>query len=274
MHSTMPIYNHNNPDEETSVAALQSGRCDDSGQRFRESNAQRLRFPDDCDACDHISANREEKNSYMPSWPETEGAPQYLSSDTESTGSSAINDQPAFVNSSVDTEDDDAARSSDDRAPSPRSPEAVSDQPTRDSLPLYAATGSRSRAGSSGPMCRICHEGDQKDQLESPCSCSGTIGFMHASCLEHWLTERNVNFCEVCGDRFQMVTQPLTMLRFFRWVSHNKGRLSRECLCDLFGILAVEILLFVCVFYVLARLVLKLDCVAWGVVFLYVINIS
>lgn len=258
------------------MVTLQSGRCDDSGLCFCEGNAQKLRLPDDCDACDQ----REEKSSRMSSslpfssrGPETRGARHSLSSDTDSSGSSAIDDEPAFVNSSVDSEDDVAARSNGDRAPSPRIPEEVSDEPTRDSLPLDAATGYRSRAGSSGPMCRICHESDQKDKLESPCSCSGTIGFVHASCLEHWLTERNVNFCELCGHRFQVVTQPLTALRFFRWVSQSKGWLSRECLCDLFG-LSIVILFAVCVFYVLARWVLKSDRVAWCVVFLYLINIT
>ncbi|KAH7986133.1 hypothetical protein HPB52_025193 [Rhipicephalus sanguineus] len=37
---------------------------------------------------------------------------------------------------------------------------------------------------SSGPMCRICHEGDQTESLMSLCRCSGTMGLLHVSCLE------------------------------------------------------------------------------------------
>lgn len=264
---------HNNPGEESSMLSMHSGICDDSNVRFLEINAHRLAFPDHCHTREHVSAKREEKKSHLPFCPETECVHNNLSRDKDSSEFSAINERPFFVNSSVKAKDDGATWSGDDPLPLRRRPEAVSDEPTCDNLPLYDATGSCSRAGSSEPICRICQEGDQKYQLDSPCSCSSTIGLMHAPCLEHWLTECNDNFCEVCGDRFQMVSQPFTALRFC-WVSQNKGQLLRELLCDLLGILAVEILIFVCVFYVLVRMVLTSDDVAWCIVFLYVIKIA
>ena len=32
-------------------------------------------------------------------------------------------------------------------------------------------------------MCRICHEGDEEEELVSPCDCPGTMGMLHISCL-------------------------------------------------------------------------------------------
>ncbi|KAL1426690.1 hypothetical protein MTO96_018159 [Rhipicephalus appendiculatus] len=75
----------------------------------------------------------------------------------------------------------------------------MEDEPSWDSVSLDMANGYNNGAGSSGRMCRICREGDQKAELVSPCSCSGTMGFVHKSCLERWLNQRNVDSCELCG---------------------------------------------------------------------------
>ncbi|KAH8033319.1 hypothetical protein HPB51_009518 [Rhipicephalus microplus] len=73
-------------------------------------------------------------------------------------------------------------------------------------VPVDMANGYHNGAGSSGTTCRICQEGDQKAQLVSPCSCSGTIGFVHVSCLERWLNERDVDYCELCGTSYKVCT--------------------------------------------------------------------
>ncbi|XP_037504784.1 E3 ubiquitin-protein ligase MARCHF1-like [Rhipicephalus sanguineus] len=120
--------------------------------------------------------------------PATRGVRHTFCPDTDSSTSSAIGDQAAFVNSSREDEDAAATRFKDGRTPSPRSPEVVSgseDEPTWDSVCLDVANGYHNGTDSSGAMCRICHEGDQKAELVSPCSCSGTIGFVHVSCIEH-----------------------------------------------------------------------------------------
>ncbi|KAL8158717.1 hypothetical protein V2J09_000254 [Rumex salicifolius] len=38
------------------------------------------------------------------------------------------------------------------------------------------------------PCCRICLEcdGEEDDELISPCMCKGTQQFVHRSCLDHW----------------------------------------------------------------------------------------
>ncbi|KFQ41681.1 E3 ubiquitin-protein ligase MARCH3, partial [Nestor notabilis] len=52
------------------------------------------------------------------------------------------------------------------------------------------------------PICRICHEGSSQEDLLSPCKCTGTLGTIHRSCLEHWLTSSNTSYCELCHFRF------------------------------------------------------------------------
>jgi len=56
---------------------------------------------------------------------------------------------------------------------------------------------------SSGVFCRICHEGDtEEEELISPCSCSGSMGLIHRSCIEKWLSTVNQDTCEICKEKF------------------------------------------------------------------------
>jgi hypothetical protein len=49
-----------------------------------------------------------------------------------------------------------------------------------------------------GKACRICHDSD--DPLFYPCKCSGSIKYVHAECLKHWLHINRRKNCEVCGE--------------------------------------------------------------------------
>ncbi|KAH7984083.1 hypothetical protein HPB52_016911 [Rhipicephalus sanguineus] len=160
------------------------------------------------DVCE-LCAPREEESCLVPS-----------PCDSRSSMSSAVNDQPAFENSSQKGGDDVAAWSQDNRAPSLPEPELVSDSeddPTDDNV--SSDTPTDNGAGSNGAMCRICHEGYQEEQLVSLCSCSGTMGFVHVSCLERWINEKSVDFCELCGQRFPMAARRGDVLRLCDW--HN-----------------------------------------------------
>uniref|UniRef100_A0AC11BMK1 Membrane associated ring-CH-type finger 2 n=1 Tax=Ovis aries TaxID=9940 RepID=A0AC11BMK1_SHEEP len=55
---------------------------------------------------------------------------------------------------------------------------------------------------SDGPFCRICHEGANGESLLSPCGCTGTLGAVHKSCLERWLSSSNTSYCELCHTEF------------------------------------------------------------------------
>jgi hypothetical protein len=56
------------------------------------------------------------------------------------------------------------------------------------------------------PICRICFEqGSVEEPLYQPCSCSGTIRHVHATCLETWQKTSvggNKETCEICGTTF------------------------------------------------------------------------
>ncbi|NWX43760.1 MARH3 ligase, partial [Steatornis caripensis] len=61
---------------------------------------------------------------------------------------------------------------------------------------------------SDRPMCRICHEGSSQEDLLSPCKCTGTLGTIHRSCLERWLSSSNTSYCELCHFRFAVERKP------------------------------------------------------------------
>ncbi|NXL99149.1 MARH3 ligase, partial [Tyrannus savana] len=62
------------------------------------------------------------------------------------------------------------------------------------------------------PICRICHEGSSHEDLLSPCECTGTLGTIHRSCLEHWLSFSNTSYCELCHFRFAVERKPRPLL--------------------------------------------------------------
>lgn len=61
---------------------------------------------------------------------------------------------------------------------------------------------------SDGPICRICHEGGSSEGLLSPCYCTGTLGTVHRSCLEKWLSSSNTSYCELCHTEFSVERRP------------------------------------------------------------------
>lgn len=64
------------------------------------------------------------------------------------------------------------------------------------------------RPCSDGPICRICHEGGHGEGLLSPCDCTGTLGAVHKSCLEMWLSSSNTSYCELCHREFSIERRP------------------------------------------------------------------
>ncbi|KAL1432498.1 hypothetical protein MTO96_013253 [Rhipicephalus appendiculatus] len=171
-----------------------------------------------------------------PSEEESCPVPSSLPCDTESSIFSVVHDQPAFENSSQKGGDDGATRSQDNRAPSPPAPALVSDsedEPANDNVSRDTPSGSSNEDGSGGPVCRICHEGDQEEPLVSLCRCSGTMGFVHVSCLEQWINQKNVDFCEICGQRFAMAARRSDVIRFIRRFCLNSTALEFEiCECQ------------------------------------------
>ncbi|XP_049829179.1 E3 ubiquitin-protein ligase MARCHF3-like [Schistocerca gregaria] len=67
-------------------------------------------------------------------------------------------------------------------------------------------SGSGKASLGSAWICRICH-GDE-GWLVAPCSCRGTVAWVHRACLERWLSEAGRDSCELCGRRFHTVRVP------------------------------------------------------------------
>ncbi|KAJ1776346.1 hypothetical protein LPJ54_003134, partial [Coemansia sp. RSA 1824] len=52
-------------------------------------------------------------------------------------------------------------------------------------------------------FCRVCRgEGTTEEPLFFPCRCSGSIKYVHQSCLEEWLAHSNKKYCELCGYEY------------------------------------------------------------------------
>lgn len=59
-------------------------------------------------------------------------------------------------------------------------------------------------------LCRICKEGEEVESFIKPCGCSGSIQYVHWSCLDKWRIEssqRNPHYmthCELCRQPFKL----------------------------------------------------------------------
>uniref|UniRef100_UPI00358E5791 E3 ubiquitin-protein ligase MARCHF2-like n=1 Tax=Myxine glutinosa TaxID=7769 RepID=UPI00358E5791 len=96
------------------------------------------------------------------------------------------------------------------------------------------------------PMCRICHEAGASGSdgtalpgsLLAPCRCSGSLGAVHRSCLERWLSTSNSSRCELCRHAFTVRRRPCS---FRQWL-HNGGsaRQRRTLLTDVLCFILVS----------------------------------
>ncbi|EAN87651.1 hypothetical protein C3747_170g60 [Trypanosoma cruzi] len=49
-------------------------------------------------------------------------------------------------------------------------------------------------------VCRICHR--DRGRLVSPCTCEGSMKYVHSRCLSDWVYHRRSLSCEVCGTTY------------------------------------------------------------------------
>ncbi|KAL1207013.1 putative E3 ubiquitin ligase SUD1 [Cardamine amara subsp. amara] len=52
-------------------------------------------------------------------------------------------------------------------------------------------------------QCRICHDEDEDTNMDSPCSCSGTLKFAHRNCVQRWCNEKGDTICEICRQQYK-----------------------------------------------------------------------
>lgn len=65
-------------------------------------------------------------------------------------------------------------------------------------------TKGKGRSVDEPDTCRICRgEGSTEEPLFYPCKCSGSIKFVHQSCLMEWLSHSQKKYCELCKTLFR-----------------------------------------------------------------------
>ncbi|XP_059164910.1 uncharacterized protein LOC131947669 [Physella acuta] len=69
---------------------------------------------------------------------------------------------------------------------------------------------------SDDKCCRICHDDGGREKLVSPCYCSGSVGFVHVSCLKKWLGLNGRTSCELCSYTFPMVKVYPAVWQYFK----------------------------------------------------------
>ncbi|XP_023503690.1 E3 ubiquitin-protein ligase MARCHF8 isoform X3 [Equus caballus] len=96
-----------------------------------------------------------------------------------------------------------------------------------------------SPVSASGDACRICHcEGDDESPLITPCHCTGSLHFVHQSCLQQWIKSSDTRCCELCKYEFIMETK-LKPLR--KWENlQMTGSERRKIMCSvIFHVIAI-----------------------------------
>jgi len=76
--------------------------------------------------------------------------------------------------------------------------------------------GENTSKNSSVVFCRICHEGESGgERLISPCRCCGSVGLVHRTCIEKWLTVVNIDSCELCKQKYSVMRHPRPFSSWF-----------------------------------------------------------
>ncbi|XP_073433038.1 E3 ubiquitin-protein ligase MARCHF1 isoform X3 [Dendrobates tinctorius] len=109
--------------------------------------------------------------------------------------------------------------------------------PTTDTAPR--SHSQTSVCPSTQDICRICHcEGDDENPLITPCHCTGTLRFVHQSCLHQWIKSSDTRCCELCKYDFVMETK-LKPLRKWEKLQMTKSE-RRKIVCSVsFHIIAI-----------------------------------
>ncbi|XP_027098623.1 uncharacterized protein LOC113758810 [Coffea eugenioides] len=51
--------------------------------------------------------------------------------------------------------------------------------------------------------CRICQDEDWDSNMETPCSCCGSLKYAHRRCVQRWCNEKGDTVCEICHQHFK-----------------------------------------------------------------------
>nr|DAD35500.1 TPA_asm: hypothetical protein HUJ06_006140 [Nelumbo nucifera] len=63
--------------------------------------------------------------------------------------------------------------------------------------------------------CRICQDEDVDSNMETPCSCCGSLKYAHRRCIQRWCNEKGDTMCEICHQQFKPgYTAPPQLFRY------------------------------------------------------------
>lgn len=107
----------------------------------------------------------------------------------------------------------------------------------------------------SSILCRICYGSEGKEQLLQPCNCSGTMGLMHRTCLERWLSQSNSTRCEICqydfSSKIQKVPKSFSQWLFRPLSTKDNKNLFNDFVCFLILTPLASISTWYCVLFAL-----------------------
>lgn len=90
-------------------------------------------------------------------------------------------------------------------------------------------------------FCRICFS-SRTSLIQTPCSCTGTVGYVHLRCIQRWrfATARNLDVCEICHKRYKPLEGIIIPKRWFE-KSPKKPKLRENlnsfCFCLLTSVI-------------------------------------
>ncbi|KAH7556923.1 hypothetical protein JRO89_XS11G0012400 [Xanthoceras sorbifolium] len=76
----------------------------------------------------------------------------------------------------------------------------------RDNMEDFASQRTDKGVGSSPTKlveCRICHDEDDDSNMETPCSCCGSLKYAHRKCIQRWCNEKGDTICEICHEHYK-----------------------------------------------------------------------
>lgn len=108
--------------------------------------------------------------------------------------------------------------------------------------------------------CRICFQSDLEAVqgmgqqpsrspsmlrlLQKPCSCKGSLSYVHEACLVRWLLQRNIRHCELCHTRFIIKEEMASISDVIRHsvsqLLNNKRRIFKTAIYSIYIYLFVK----------------------------------
>ncbi|XP_058791000.1 E3 ubiquitin-protein ligase MARCHF8-like [Phymastichus coffea] len=72
-------------------------------------------------------------------------------------------------------------------------------------IPDHCHSSVSTLSSNNHDICRICHcEGEPGAPLLAPCYCSGSLRYVHQTCLQQWIKASDTRACELCKFTFIM----------------------------------------------------------------------